>query len=100
MCNFVRFILGDSFLFSRVVQSMSVIPLILKEYSDGQLFVHATDLRDRSTVSLSSRNNPIDICLVTTNFVNSKLTFLAQSFVFRDRQKETTAIASILQGAN
>ena len=79
---------------------MSVIPLILKESSDGQLFVRATDLRDRSTVSMSSRNNPIDICLISTNFLNSELTFLAQSFVFRDRQRETTAIASILQGAN
>ena len=77
---------------------MSVISLIWKESSDGQLFVHATNLGDSSTVPLSWRNNPIDICLILTNFLNGELTFLAQSFVIRDQQKDTTAIASILKG--
>ena len=88
MCNFVHYILGDLFLFSHIVCQPSI-------QFQGSLFVHATDLRDSSTLSPSSRNNPIDICLISINFLTRELTFLAQSFVFRDRQKETTAIASI-----
>ena len=95
MCNFVGFILGDSFLFSRVVCQPS-IRLQRSLQMAGFLSMQRTYAIVRRCHRVQEIP-PSDICLISTNFLTRELTFLAQSFVFRDRQKET---ASISQGAN